>query len=62
MNLSPSPLLPAPREELFNLINTQPTCYEVVSGRVRPNTAAPPKRKGNAVVGRPPKHAKHVRM
>ena len=49
-----------PSEELFNLINTLPTCYEVVSGKARPNAAAQPKRKGNAATGRPPKHAKHV--
>lgn len=34
------------REELFNLINCTPTCYEVVSGKAKPNTTQlPPGRK-----------------
>lgn len=51
------------REELFNMINTLPTCYEVVSGKARAgDTAAPKRRGGNAATGRPPKHAKHVSL
>jgi hypothetical protein len=43
------------------MINTLPTCYEVVSGKARPGASAPLKRM-MAQVGRPHKHAKHVSL
>ncbi|KAI8474265.1 MAG: hypothetical protein J3K34DRAFT_408729 [Monoraphidium minutum] len=47
------------REELFNLINALPTCYEVVSGKARAAGGGGAKRRGGAAAGRPHKHGKH---
>ncbi len=41
------------RERLFELINEQPTCYEVVSGRVSRDVARPKKRGAPGQPARP---------
>jgi hypothetical protein len=59
-------LVPACREELFNLINELPTCYEVVSGRAHKATTAaaaepqPRKRGTDAAGGRPQQRTRMV--
>ncbi|GBF90758.1 hypothetical protein Rsub_03059 [Raphidocelis subcapitata] len=48
------------REELFHLINSLPTCYEVVSGRALAGAADGGGKRRAAASGRPPKQAKHA--
>jgi hypothetical protein len=57
------PQNPRPRrEELFHLINTLPTCYEVVSGRALAGAPDGGGKRRAGAAGRPPKQAKHVRF
>lgn len=59
----PAPTRPTrtlPREELFNMINALPTCYEVVSGKAQPGQAVGSKRKAAAAPAARVKQAKHV--
>eukprot|EP00878_Enallax_costatus_P021179 GHUV01022414.1.p1 GENE.GHUV01022414.1~~GHUV01022414.1.p1 ORF type:complete len:155 (+),score=42.21 GHUV01022414.1:435-899(+) len=41
------------RDELFSMINSLPTCYEVVSGKAKATAVAPRKRAADGAGGRP---------
>lgn len=50
------------RERLFELINEQPTCYEIVSGKASRDAARPKKRGAPGQPARPPSMAAPAKL
>ncbi len=50
------------RERLFELINEQPTCYEIVSGKASRDAAKPKKRGAPGQPARPPSMAPPAKL
>lgn len=48
------------RDELFSMVNSLPTCYEVVSGKAKATTVAPRKRATEGSGGRPQQRQRMV--